>query len=242
MREDGRLLASASARAATWLIRFQRTALDGDVQRVELEAATARRAGAELLAAFPDRLSRETPLFERVAERLQAANGPLVPSHGGYHPENVLLSRRATTVIDFDKFALREAAHDVGYAIGRLLLLSYLASGRLGPGARAATAFWHAYAEGGAAPWSRVAVQAARFLLQSLHFDLCVLRNGRGDLLELWPLVMRRLLAGEGPAALARMASLASTRPESARAQRITRCGAWNASAWERWSRLPDGN
>jgi len=204
--------ATAAARAATWLVRFQRTPVPAERLRGDADAVAARRAARELLAAFPRALARIRPVLEELADRVGARESPLVPSHGGYHPDNVLLSSRITTVVDFDKFALREAAFDVGYAIGRLLLMSYLQSGSLNLGARAATSFWRAYERAGIASRPRVNLQTARFLLQSLHFDLCDIRNGRVDLLDIWPPLIERLVYTDADVGVVLEPVLASNR------------------------------
>jgi hypothetical protein len=91
------------------------------------------------------------------------------------------------------------------YAIGRLLLISYFDLGAFEPGARAGLSFWRRYAQEGAAPWPRVAVQVARFLLQSLHFELCALRKNRPGLLPIWTRLMEEWLDSPGPSTLARL-------------------------------------
>jgi len=205
LRGDGPSLSVASAQAAAWLIQLQRGAAASEAGSWRDDDATDQRAARELLAAFTQHASGLRPVTETLLGLLHPRGAALVPSHGGYHPMNIFTTRRLTTAIDFDKFGRREAAYDVGYAIGRLLMISYFDLGAFAPGAHAALAFWRRYESEGQAPWSRVAVQVARFLLQSLHFELCALGKDRLDLLALWTTLMEEWLASQGPSTLERL-------------------------------------
>lgn len=186
VRTDDSSLESAAARAAAWLVELQGSPLDGECRDLAGEAESAQRWGRELAGIFPNHADRLQSLCGRMLPALQSDRVPLAPSHGDYHPMNIFLTPSVTTVIDFDTFALREAAFDVGYAIGQLLIMSYFQAGGFEPGAAAAMAFWNHYQLTGTAPWDRVAVQIARTFLQSLHYELHTLRNNRIELLDLW--------------------------------------------------------
>lgn len=196
---------SSSARAAEWLLRLQGSRVSfGEVggptvvDRVEGQVR-------ELVREVSRHDERRAGRLERAAGRLRRVlrqEAPLVPSHGDYHPENILLDAAATSVIDLDDLGHREAAYDVGYAIGQLLIMSRFRMGGLGPGAVAALAFWRRYEDGGEATWPRVTAQAARTFLQSLHYELCVLHNGRLDLLDAWTELTEAFLNSEGPETL----------------------------------------
>jgi hypothetical protein len=81
----------------------------------------------------------------------------------------------------------------------------YVSLGDLAPGARAAAAFWRRYQGEGEACWPRVALHAARGLVQSLYWELCALPRRRTDLLALWPNLIERWLESETPATLDRL-------------------------------------
>ncbi len=51
-------------------------------------------------------------------------------------------------------------------------------------------------------PPYRVGTHVARTFLQSLHYELVILNNGRVDLIEPWTEQMERWLQGEGPETL----------------------------------------
>ncbi len=202
LQDGGISLRRASARAAAWLLLLQRRPVTGEVYPWRDGLAAAQRFTAELSLAYPRFASRLQALTQRLTPRLNAQDVPLVPSHGDYHAKNVFLSNGLTTVMDFDTFGLREAAFDVGYAIGQMLIMSRLRLGRLAPGAEAAAAFWRRYRRGGQAVWTRVAAHVARTFLQSLHFELCTLHNNRVELLDMWPHLMEEWLDSHGPGTL----------------------------------------
>jgi hypothetical protein len=150
----------------------------------------------DLSRAFPACADRVQTLAARLDDALARGKGDLVAAHGDYHPKNVIVTDTTATMIDLDTYGAREPAFDVGYAIGQLLVMSQLRLGRLGPGFAAAERFWAGYSRAGSAGWDRVSVQAARTFMQSMHFELCVLRNDRFELLEWWSDLMETLLAG----------------------------------------------
>jgi hypothetical protein len=202
LRSSPQDLLDASARAAEWLLQLQRISLRAEVKDGDAHLSLVRRQLEELASAFP----RHAPRLEALAARMvllqRPDNTPLVASHGDYHAKNVLIASRYTSVIDVDSFGLREAAFDVGYAIGELLIMSYFWTGSFSAGARAADAFWRRYETGGSARWPRVAVHVARTFIQSLHYELCVLLRNRDNSLELldqWPDLCERWLESDGP-------------------------------------------
>jgi aminoglycoside phosphotransferase (APT) family kinase protein len=195
-------LGAASEHAADWLVELERAPVRGPVRDPDEPAREVRRFAAELTALFPPEAERLDNLAETVCARLGEGPRSPVPAHGDYHPKNVFLLDDRTTVIDFDTFGLREPGSDAGYAIGQLLVMSRFRLGSFAPGALAAAAFWRRYSERGYASWRGTATHVGRTLLQSLHFELCTLGNGRTELLPLWPAVAQRLLDSDGPQAL----------------------------------------
>ena len=204
LRHDPSSLAAASAEAASWLIRLQRCPTRTGFESQPGDLPAVARCAQELMSAFPRHASRLRPLTERLLSRLGSEGTALVPAHGDFHPENVFVAPGTITVIDFDRLGLREPAFDVGYALGQLLAMSYISLGDMAPGARAASDFWQRYEGEGEARWSRVAVHAARGMLQSLYWELCALPHSRTELLELWPELIEEWLRSDGPATLER--------------------------------------
>lgn len=191
-------LAQASRRAAGWLIHLQESGAEAEIERRDA-AVEVERMAHEISVILPDQSSPLEDSARRLARRLRARENA-VPSHGDYHPENVLLAPVHTNVIDLDHFGLREPSFDVGYAIGQFMIMSYLREGSFTSGARAATAFWRAYEScGGQAKWTRVATHVARTFLQSLHYELCVLKNGNTALAHVWLGSARQFLDNGSP-------------------------------------------
>lgn len=200
-------LAAASARAADWLVQLQGSSAPAGPHGRGSDIDRIGRFGEELADNFGSRGAPARRLGLEVIGRLNAGSCPALPSHGDYHPQNVLLARRVTSGVDFDAFGLREPAFDAGYAVGQLLIMSYFRLGTFEPGGRGALAFWQRYHEvGGHAPWDRVAVHVARCFIESLHYELCVLRNVRTELLQLWTQQADLWLGSNGPATLERLA------------------------------------
>lgn len=196
MFADGSGAAPDARRAAQWLVRLQSQVL-GEVGSGGTSHPFSR-IGSELVARLPEHEARLNRASRRLWELLGQPQQPVL-SHGDYHPENVHLSADAVWGIDFDNFGKREPAYDVGYAIGELLIMSRLRSGSFTLGARTALEFWQEYAVQGTATWDRVAVQVARTFLQSLHYELCTLANGRIDLLDPWMTHVEAWLTSGGP-------------------------------------------
>lgn len=209
---DADAAARLGERLAGWLLDLQRAPVDlppsdrrglGDAlpQLVEVASTVADRPAA-------------VRTLRRLAWTLQDAATSSVEqagtaSHGDLHPGNVFLDGDDTVAIDWDTAARREPAYDVGYALTQLVVSPLGAGVPLAHGVAAACRFWEAYVDGGgtAAP-ARVAVQAARALVQSLHFELVTYGNGREDVLDLWPRAALAVLA-DGPSGLAALQGVA---------------------------------
>jgi Phosphotransferase enzyme family len=187
-------LERASNAAADWLVRLQSSGVIGEAVDPGRQRADVCRFARELGGSFPEHADRLERLGKRLSSQLRTDGASLVPSHGDYHPENVLIAPARVTVIDCDAFGLREPAFDVGYAICQLLVMAVFRLGDLGAGLGAAASFWRRYRQRGPASWGRVKVQIARSFLQSLHYELYTLRTPQVELLSLWPDLIERSL------------------------------------------------
>ena len=174
-------------RAATWLLDLQSVPLALPTSdRRDLGAALPQLV--ELAAVLGPESARE---LGELARRLQAACGAgqdaVVTSHGDLHPANLFLTGDAVVAIDLDTVAAREPAYDVGSAVSHLVVTSLLAGAPPEHGVAAAARLWDAYRRGGGvAQDHRIAVQAARALVQSLHFELVTFATRRVELAPLW--------------------------------------------------------
>jgi phosphotransferase family enzyme len=200
--EDAESLRAASSRAAAWLTRLQQSKVVAPAQGVEQELARTRHFVEDLGRRYPGLRPRLQALLERLAPRFEADPGPLMPSHGDFHPKNVVLTDGLATVIDFDTFGLREPAFDVGHAMAQLLIMSHFRLGDIAPGAEGAASFWQRYAQDGAAPWSRVALHICRTYIEILHYVLYALETHKPELVKLWPGLVEYWLESDGPDAV----------------------------------------
>lgn len=186
---DEATLRRHSQRAAEWLAQLH----GGDGNGFKRSRASAVRSvhsrQRRLARAYPEMKPRLEPACEKIVARLRDSGRlPLVPTHGDYHPKNIFTGGDEVTVIDLDHFAQREAAADVGYFVGQMAIMARLRGGSFQAAAPAITAFLAEYRLRAAeeAPWERIATHVSRTFIQSLHYELCVLRNGRTELIDEW--------------------------------------------------------
>lgn len=176
----------AAEQAATWVLDLQ--ALDLDLPASNgrgLDACAPQLVEVAAVAgqAHSRELSRLAQLLQRAAHDDRAGAVQLVASHGDLHPANLFVAPGAVTAIDLDTVAAREPAYDVGYAVAHLVITPWLAGGPIQHALTASGRYWDTYRLGaGPATDRRVAVQAARALVQSLHFELVTYRTDRLDL------------------------------------------------------------
>lgn len=185
----------ASRVAAAALVRLQRAPAP--------ETAGDCGAGLERLAAPAARAAPEGVVHDAVAAARAGAGR--VASHGDYHLKNVAPERGVTWIVDWDGFAAREPAFDVGDALGQLVVMGSFGHGGRARGIRAARAFWRAYEEaGGVAPARRACVQLARAVLQSVAYKVELARLAGDAPPRVEPLVAlaRRALDAERPGAV----------------------------------------
>ncbi len=191
---------SASSAAAEWLARLQATDLTLEPSDVEAEVSSLQRFAVELASLHPDRQLTIDGLVDRVLSGLGTATAAPVPSHGDFHADNVLVTRRTAAAIDLDHFGLREPAFDVGYALAQLVIVSTFRLGDPAAGVRAGDEFWRRYrAAGGRAQAQRVGLHAARAFLHSLHYELCVLHRSDEGLVPAWSRWAHGWLDGRRP-------------------------------------------
>lgn len=217
--DKGPAIAAADAchRAAEWLLALHGLAdraPDGAARRLLRVLGSQPIAGSaggvghevagrcrELADRLPALALRFAPWPQRLGPELVAA-GPASeatsprPSHGDFHPGNLLLSagpEARVTAVDLDGAALREPAFDTGSAVAQLLAMSFLQEwpdGGATAGARAATWFWSRYREGVREPdrrrlEERTTLHALATLLGVLHYSFAM-ETPRRDLAERW--------------------------------------------------------
>ncbi len=184
----GRSGRPAAVLAARWLARLHGLppeVADGPVgDGPEIRLA---RYARELSSVAPELEARLGAIVRRISSQYTGPGVPRVPVHGDYHPKNIFIRDRTVTVIDTDTFALGEAAADVGYFVAQCAIMSYHRHRDFGRARAPVHAFVRAYRS--AAPRSRLdraPTFAAAAFIQSLHYELCILRTGKWALIPLW--------------------------------------------------------
>jgi UDP-2-acetamido-3-amino-2,3-dideoxy-glucuronate N-acetyltransferase len=186
-------------RAAGWLAALHGAEVNAQ-PRLERVRMLVARQGRELMELLPQQAYRVERLAARALAGLEARHlTPLVPSHGDFHPKNVFITADGrVTVIDFDTFGLQEQAADVAYILAQTAIMGYRRRGSFAATAQARHCFIQAYLE--AAPMlsgQRLALYQGMAFLQSLHYELCTLRNGRTAIIEPWLTNAERCLLDE---------------------------------------------
>jgi len=192
---------AGSAAVGRWLATLQSSDADLPVRVNFRDMADMARQAEALGTLLPDQADQIAEL-SAAAARVDDLPAALVPSHGDLHPNNIHLlwtSRTSgpapgsptVTALDLDTVGLRRPAYDAGYALAQLLVMSWLRRESLVPGATAGRAFWRRWSRStpAAGDLDAVPAQFARALVQSLHYELAVLRNGRADLARAWCLL-----------------------------------------------------
>src|SRR5215510_1555734 len=189
----------ALERAAGWLAALHGAEVTAQ-PRLERVRMLVARQGRELMELLPQQAFRMERLAARALAGLEARHvTPLVPSHGDFHPKNVFITADGrVTVIDFDTFGLQEQAADVAYILAQTAIMGYRRRGSFAATTQARRHFLQAYL--GAAPMlsgQRLALYLGMVFLQSLHYELCTLRNGRTAIIEPWLANAERCLLDE---------------------------------------------
>jgi Ser/Thr protein kinase RdoA (MazF antagonist) len=164
--------------AGLWLAAMH--ALKVDVKPDRFDVAAAQRRAAELASALDD------PTIIRIAgaaiRMLGTEPASVVPSHGDYHPMNIFVAPGRVTAIDLDTVGLRDADADVGYFLAQTANFGLQMFDSFDATRDLREAFLGSCPQ---ADMRRVSAHMAWTLLQSLHYDACILKikNERADLM-----------------------------------------------------------
>jgi aminoglycoside phosphotransferase (APT) family kinase protein len=164
--------------AGLWLAAMH--ALKVDVKPDRFDVAAAQRRAAELASAL------DNPTIVRIAgaaiRMLGTEPASVVPSHGDYHPMNIFVAPGRVTAIDLDTVGLRDADADVGYFLAQTANFGLQMFDSFDATREIREAFLGCCPQ---ADMRRVSAHMAWTLLQSLHYDACILKikNERADLM-----------------------------------------------------------
>lgn len=189
----------ALERTAGWLVALHAAAIDAQPRLDHVRESVARH-GRGLMELLPQQAPRVDRLAARVLAGLEARHlTPLVPSHGDFHPMNVFITDGGrVTAIDLDAFGLQERAADVAYMLAQTAIMGYCRRGSFAATAQARHRLLRAYLK--AVPTlshQRLALYLGMVFLQSLHFELCILRKDKVELVEPWLANAERCLLDE---------------------------------------------
>lgn len=192
-----------AAEAAAWLARLHVIPLPdpppgGDPAR---EAGPGRFV-RELGAAVPDQSDRIGALGRVLAEEGASPSSPTVLLHGDFHPRNVFIDADRVTAIDFDHCAAGDPARDVAYLISQIQVAAFFRFGDFHRHDEFARAALTTYLRERLPPepdafLTRVARCRARWLLESLHYELCIVHSRRPEIVPAFLGEAERSLAGE---------------------------------------------
>jgi hypothetical protein len=115
-RDEQEKLNTYMRKASAGLAAFHRSGADhGEHAMLQVRFAEIHELAHRLAVVLPQLEQLVLPLLERL-EELAAfhPDGPAVPTHGTFNPEQVLIDGRRIGFIDFDDYCVAEPALDVG--------------------------------------------------------------------------------------------------------------------------------
>ena len=152
---------------------------------LDVEAEAVRATACSLATILPELAERATRVAERIAGTLLETDGRLVPLHGDFSADQVVVQETGVRLIDWDRAALGPAALDLGSFIASLEMAARQA-GRPRP-KPLIEAFAAAYAAATGAPPKGARLWTAAALLR---LAVEPFRRRRAD----WPKLTRALL------------------------------------------------
>lgn len=157
--------------AAAWLQCLAQ--LDVSAREDPLQPAVVEQRAEELAAAIDD--PRIPGLALSAIRVIGTAQSRLIPSHGDFHPMNIYVTSDRVTAIDLDTFALRECEFDIAYFLAQTANLGLLTFDSFDATRQMRSRFLDEFP---GVNHLRVAAYMSWTLLQSLHFDACILKVG----------------------------------------------------------------
>lgn len=163
--------------AGEWLAKLHATDVGSAASPLPagFEADKLGAYAAELESAHPHLGGRVRDIADAVVGALdRASGGPLVPTHGDYQPKNIYVTRRETTVIDFDRQALAAPARDLAHFIGQCMTMSWVRTGSFDRIAAWNDAFLEAYSRRCGDGFEALPAYLARTFLEVVYYKLVV--------------------------------------------------------------------
>jgi len=137
----------------------------------------------------PNHTEQLDAIAKRIQDTLASDMNGLVPTHGDFHPMNVLIDgTQRVCGIDMDKFAAREPETDIGWFLMQSAGFGFFKSGTFNATEIARQTFIETYqAETGhKIRGDRAGLYMAMAFLKNLHFELVLLKTGRIEYAKPW--------------------------------------------------------
>jgi hypothetical protein len=168
----------AAADCGRWLAALHQCDMPAPTVSIETDALATWVA--ELAQALPDREKEIHEIATGIHEALPRNVGRVVPSHGDFHPMNILIKgTQRVTGIDIDKFGAREAEADIGWFLMQSAAFGFFKTGTFKATELARRAFITCY-EGETREsirTDRAGIYMAMAFLKNLHFELVLLKT-----------------------------------------------------------------
>jgi aminoglycoside phosphotransferase (APT) family kinase protein len=184
---DGDRSHSAAVDCAAWLARLHGLRLPLPLSPTDAQAVWNQ--AKDLSAELPFHARRIVRIADAILKEVAAPVDCVVPSHGDFHPMNVLsFGDERVTGIDIDKAAFREPEADIGWFLMQTAAFAFFEKQSFHCTDSARRTFAESYEteSGRRIRPRRVALYMAMAFLKNLHFELVLLKTGRTQYADRW--------------------------------------------------------
>lgn len=191
--------------AATWLTRLHSIS-PANIQKKERTRANAdiSRFVKELEIAVPDKLSDIQSIYSRMLTKSAIQwTGPPVLLHGDFHPNNVFLDGQRVFAIDFDHHFAGDPAWDVAYLACQIQISGFFKKGDFHYFDPVVRHLIDIYLDchpsyDRQSFLDRLFLYRANSFFESLHYHLCVLKDGTINTVDVFLGECEQALQGKG--------------------------------------------
>jgi Phosphotransferase enzyme family len=177
----------AAAECGRWLAALHQCDVTPPSSSINFDAVS--QWPIDLTEAVPAHAEQLDRIAKAIRDALAGNPSSFVPSHGDFHPMNVLIKgTQRVTGIDLDKFGAREAEADIGWFLMQTAAFGFFKTGSFRQTELARRAFIRCYeAEmGQCIRTDRAGLYMAMAFLKNLHFELVLLKTGRTEYAKPW--------------------------------------------------------
>jgi aminoglycoside phosphotransferase (APT) family kinase protein len=188
----------AAADCGRWLAALHQC--DVAARPIPVDCGPVTQWTRELIEVVPNHKNDLDAIAKAIRDAFARDAGPAVPSHGDFHPMNILIKgTQRVTGLDMDKFGAREAEADIGWFLMQTAGFGFFQSGSFNTTEHARRAFITCYETETGKPIraDRAALQMAMAFLKNLHFELVLLKTGRTEYAKPWLNAADAVLKGD---------------------------------------------